>query len=262
MSPFEVLARMWRYALTRILRSQARRVLVLGDSHVRVFEHPWFLFRLPFVEFDIEYVPGATAIGIVNLDSASTALARFTKALAHRPHDWVFLNLGEVDTAYSLWRLVDFRGVSIGVLFDDAIRNYCNFIAKIVANHRVAVLSAPLPTLSDPAGPQDETAAVRQQVTATRRERTDLAMAFNERIAIFCREIGVPFLDSSEFALGGDRFVKASWCTRGRYDHHYARFPYARCLARQINDLFNDRDRIVQSRSGPFDRNADADGVN
>jgi len=228
----------WRSIASRVSTRTSCHVLAVGDSHVRAFEHRWFAFVLPYVRFDIEYVPGATAIGIGNRHSITSALARFEKRLADSRHDWVLLNLGEVDTAYSLWKLAEFRACSVSTLLDGAIRNYCDFISEVAELHRVAVLSAPLPTLADQAAPRDETAAVRQQVAATQRERTELALEFNARIKEFCEAHGVPYLDSSPYALGPDGLVKQSWRHRRRSDHHYARAPYARCLARQLKALF------------------------
>ncbi|RKU03688.1 hypothetical protein C7H84_08280 [Burkholderia sp. Nafp2/4-1b] len=233
-----VLLPVWRRCAARVCDRPLQRVLVLGDSHVRVFEHISFALRLPNVQFDIEYVPGATAIGIDNRHSTTSALLRFTNRLQSSGHDWVLLNLGEVDTAYSLWKLVEFRSSSILVLLDEAVRNYCEFIAEVAAAHRVAILSAPLPTLADQAAPRDETAAVRQQVSATQHERTELAQVFNARIEEFCRTHGIPFLDSTPHALGADGLVKRSWHHPRRFDHHYARRPYARCLVQQLKRLF------------------------
>ncbi|WP_230960253.1 SGNH/GDSL hydrolase family protein [Burkholderia territorii] len=233
-----LLLRGWRRCAALANGRPPQCVLVLGDSHVRVFEHTWFAIRLPHVQFDIEYVPGATAIGIDNRHSTTSALQRFTDRLQSSRHDWVLLNLGEVDTAYSLWKLVEFRSCPISVLLDEAVRNYCDFIAEVGSAHRVAVLSAPLPTLADQAAPRDETAAVRQQVSATQRERTELAQEFNARIEEFCRAHGIPYLDSSPHALGADGLVKRSWHHPRRFDHHYARRPYARCLVQQLKILF------------------------
>ncbi|MBN3823113.1 SGNH/GDSL hydrolase family protein [Burkholderia sp. Ac-20384] len=233
--------RFWRRCAASVQKGGRKRVLVLGDSHVRVFEHAWFVLLLPQVQFDVEYVPGATAIGIDNRHSITSALLRFTNRLHSSSHDWVLLNLGEVDTAYSLWKLVEFRSCPIPVLLDEAIRNYCDFITEVAESHRVAVLSAPLPTLADQAAPHDETAAVRQQVAATQRERTELAREFNARVKAFCITHGVPYLDSSQDALGADGLVKSSWKHTRRFDHHYARGPYARSLVRQLKVLFAGR---------------------
>src|SRR5690606_18106421 len=59
-----------------------RRVLVIGDSHVRVFEHWWFRWAMPLVRFDVVYVPGGTATGLPHPRSATRARTRFDDALA------------------------------------------------------------------------------------------------------------------------------------------------------------------------------------
>lgn len=225
-------------ALRAWLHARAnRRVLVLGDSHVRVFEHWLFLVGLPRTAFEVVYVPGGTATGMGNRRSVSGAYRRFADRLASGARDLVLLNLGEVDTAYTIWRRADRDGTAVDKMFDGAVRNYIRFIEEVAATHPLVVLSAPLPTLADQAINPDPEVKMRQEVSAPQRERTRLALRFNARIAEFCAEKGIPYLSADAVALGPDGVVRRTWCRRDRPDHHYARLPYAWWLLRALRGL-------------------------
>lgn len=215
-------------------RRAALRVLVIGDSHVRVFEHWLFLLGLPRTAFRVVYVAGGTASGVRNLKSISGAYLRFRESLEDGPHDLVFLNLGEVDTAYTIWKRADRDGTDVEKMFESAVRNYCAFIEEVAASHRLVVLSAPLPTLADQARNPDPEAKMRNEVSASQQARTELALRFNARVRDFCAERGIPYLSSDAAALGEDGLVRAAWCRRDRPDHHYARLPYAWWLVRAL----------------------------
>jgi hypothetical protein len=220
------------------------RVLVLGDSHVRVFEHWLFLLGLPRTAFEVLYVAGGTASGVRNLKSSTGAYRRFRDGLEKGPHDLVLVNLGEVDTAYTIWRRADRDGTPIDTMLEAAVRNYCAFINEVAAAHRVVVLSAPLPTLADQAVNPDPDVKVRQEVSASQFDRTQLALRFNQRIAEHCGRLGIPYLSSDAAALGPDGVVRANWCRRDRPDHHYARLPYAWWLLRALR-RFRHPDGVV-----------------
>ncbi len=231
-----------------MMRRRVVNVLVIGDSHVRVFEHAWFQFMLPNARFTVEYVPGATAIGIINRYSITSAWSRFDTALDEIERDLVIVNLGEVDTGYSLWRLVETRGDAMSEIFDRAVDNYCEYIGDLSKRGRVLVLSAPLPTLNDEMARKTRGNAIREQVHANQRQRTELTLQFNARVMAFCAGIGVSYLDSSPSALGANGIVKDSW-RRKDLDHHYARWPYARNLARHLGPLLADIGHALHRRS-------------
>ncbi|WP_230945050.1 SGNH/GDSL hydrolase family protein [Burkholderia territorii] len=239
-------------AVSWMMRRPVLHVLVIGDSHVRVFEHAWFQIMLPNVRFTVEYVPGATAIGIINRHSITSAWSRFDSALDEIERDLAIVNLGEVDTGYSLWRLVETRGDLMSEIFDRAINNYCEYIGDLSKRGRILVLSAPLPTLNDYTAQKNRGNAIREPVDASLRQRTELTLQFNARVKAFCANIGVLYLDTSPSALGADGIVKDSW-RRKDLDHHYARWPYARDLARRLAPLLADigraRYRDAQGRA-------------
>ena len=223
-------------------RRARRHVLVLGDSHVRVFEHWQFLAAMPRTRFEIVYVPGATAIGLDNPNSRTRARDRFREALARGPWDRVLIDLGEVDTAAAIWRHHQQSGRRVDRLLDRAVETYTAFLADLCAQHRPIVLAATLPTLGEVLETDPEDLRERLLVAASQRERTDLAIEFNRRIALWCAEHGVPHLDSGEAALGPDRLVRDAWKVRHRRDHHYAQFPFARWLVRALRPLLKNDD--------------------
>lgn len=220
-----------------LYRKASLRILVIGDSHVRVFEHWRFLWAFPNTRFDVVYVPGSTAYGIANHASQTGAYTKFMAALSSQKYDVVFVNLGEVDTAYSLWRISERSSRSIQDLMRQASKNYCNFLKTIHQEHPVVVLSACLPTLADHADSQDDVARMRSTVKASQQERTALALEFNARVALFCAEHAIAYLNCAPAALGPDGLVRAEWVNQERFDHHYARAPYARWLASALKRL-------------------------
>lgn len=225
---------MWRNWCDRRARTS---VLVLGDSHVRVFEHWLFMFYLPRVRWHIVYVPGGSASGLYNRDSLSQAFERFEQARATVKADWVILNLGEVDAGHAIWARAQRSGRPIAAMLDDAVDKYIRYIQELAPQCRLIVLSAPLPTLSDDFQPQDAAARTRRAVTMSQRERTALTLAFNDRVGQACHAIGVTYLDDRARSLGQDGLVRRKWVNKAFADHHYHRKIYARWLSRSLRPI-------------------------
>lgn len=229
----------WRLPLVRAWRARCDRratqqVLVLGDSHVRVFEHWWFMWALPRVRWHIVYVPGGTATGLPNPASATRARTHFDEALADSTADLVVINLGEVDTGYTIWARAERGRTEPLAAMQQAVQRYSAFIAEVAQRHRVVVVSAPLPTLPDDFTPGDEVGTTRKTVAHNQAERTALTLAFNDAVATACAGLGVPHLDDRRESLGPDHTVRTGWRRADRADHHYDRKTYARWLARAL----------------------------
>lgn len=229
-------------------RHARRVVLVIGDSHTRVFEHWLFLVVFPRTRFEIAYVKGGSAIGILNYNSQSGARASFDAALSREPWDHVLVCLGEVDAAYTLWRLAEYHAIPVDGLFERAVTSYMKFLDRIRARFSMAVIAAPYPTVDHIHGSVDEVLAMRAHVHATQRQRTDLTLEFNRRIGEWCTEHGIAQLDTAAEALGPDRFVKESWKVRGRLDHHYVRGRFARWMVRTLRPVLAE---LSRKKDGP-----------
>ncbi|WP_333821562.1 hypothetical protein [Pinisolibacter sp.] len=231
-------------------RHARRRILVLGDSHVRAFEHWLFLIGMPRTRFDVTFAPGGTALGLHNTESVSGARRRFDAALARGPYDRVIVGLGEVDTAVAIWLVVEKNRQNLETVLNRSVGRYLSFLEQVAADHDLVVLGACMPTVDVYTADGDEVGVSRASIAATRRERTDLALAFDARVAAWCRARAIPHLDSAAAALGPDGFVRPSWTaldSRGRPDHHYARRRFARWILGELRRL-PDRDRPARPK--------------
>lgn len=218
-----------------------RHVLVLGDSHVRVFEHWWFMLRLPQVRWEVVYVAGGTATGLYNPKAVTQTHAKLTGALQGSTCELVLLNLGEVDTGYTIWVRAQAGKLNVEQALGQSVQRYLQFIDEIRQHKPLVVLSAPLPTLPDDFDPEaDDVLTRRKSVLKTQRERTAMTLAFNEQVAAACQARGVPYLDDRSASLGAQGLVRAEWLRRdGRMDHHYDRRVYAVWLCQSLKALLD-----------------------
>lgn len=181
-------------------------------------------------------VSGATAQGLVNPNSKTDALATFQRRIdaAQRWQTLVFM-LGEVDCGFVIW----YRATKHQVPVDDQLRHsicsYAGFLrAQVEAGFSVLVLSAPLPTIADG---QDwgEVANLRSEVTATQRERTDLTLEYNARLAAASGTVGATFVDvTSPMLDAGTGIIRADLLNVDRSDHHLDDERYADLIAPRL----------------------------
>ncbi|HEX5330355.1 hypothetical protein [Sulfuricurvum sp.] len=205
-----------------------KKVLAIGDSHIRVFEHHYFKRMFPNTEYTIVYVPGASASGIRNVNSLSQAYSIFRSALEEGGYDEIIVTLGEVDAAYAIWKRAETHNVSVNSIVEDVIEKYQEFILSLQGYAPTTVLSTPFQTISDCRGCSDETSTVRAGIDIPIRNRTELSVEFNRRIKLFCHENSVNYLDLDSWSLGKDGIVR-SWLIHPNNpcDHHYYRWRYA-----------------------------------
>jgi len=205
-----------------------KKVLALGDSHIRVFEHPLFRFIFPKIEFKIVYVPGASASGIHNVNSLTRAYTIFKEALEKGGYDEIIVTLGEVDAAYAVWKRSEAHKVDVQAILEDIVGKYQEFILSLCAYAPTTVISAPLQTISDCRGCDDETSKIRSSIDVTIEERILLSLDFNHQIHFFCTEQKIDFLDFDSWALNKHGMVQ-SWLINRQNpcDHHYRRWVYA-----------------------------------
>lgn len=224
--------------ITRLVRAARRtsartRTLVLGDSHAWVFLHPLFDLRFPKSVFEVCWVAGATASGLENPNSKTQAGPTFERAIQKYPSQIYILLLGEVDTGFVIWYRAQKYQASVDEMLTLAVDQYANFIRRLRALGKVIVVSAPLPTIPDE-NQCGEVANLRKQVKATQRERIDLTLAFNRRVAQACAAEGASFVGLDALSLDERGLVKKELLNLNPCDHHYDPLAYARLLAREL----------------------------
>jgi hypothetical protein len=215
-----------------------RNILALGDSHLRVCKHPVLKLMLPHARIRTTLVPGASAIGILNLKSQTNARQIFLNAVAARKHDFILTNLGEVDACIAIWKVAVQSNESRDAIFERAIANYTSFLSELKQSATVIVISATLPTLKHYHNHKNMVHNVRASMEIDWRDRAQMTKDFNARIADWCHAQGILHLDSARAAVGNNGFVRRSWRGLLDRDHHYARLPYAFWLAQQLKEIF------------------------
>ena len=224
--------------IRRIQRNFAKkRVLVIGDSHAKIFRHYEFMFRLPRIHFEVSAKGGATASGLATPTSVTQAYQRFRKALDGPARDLVIVQLGEVDTGYVIWYRAKKHQASVESMFDLAIKTYSDFLLEVAATDRVLVISAPLPTITD-GNDWGEVADQRKEVVTTQKQRSELTVLFNRRMEEFCRENGMVHLNLDAACMGENGIVRPYYLHADSNDHHYHAARYVRLLCRRLGPWF------------------------
>ena len=240
--------------IRRIQRNFAtHRVLVIGDSHAKIFRDIRFLFGMPRIHFRVAAKGGATASGLATPNSKTQAYQRFRAALNDIPRDLVLVQLGEVDTGYVIWYRAKKHQTSVEEMFDLAIRTYSNFLLEVAATDRVLVISAPLPTITD-GNDWGEVADLRKEVTTTQKQRTELTLSFNSRMQSFCQANGMGYLNLDGDCLGADGIVRQEFMNSNPRDHHYHDGRYVRLLCKRLEPWFEtEAARLSPKAAGDLD---------
>lgn len=219
-----------------ILKLTKIEVLVLGDSHAKVFRDEYIGKYFPNHIFNVVLVGGATASGLENPNSVTGANSIFLDAIEKSRANKIIFLLGEVDTGFVIWYRQKKYGTSVEDMTDKAVSSYMKLIHKAASNHRPIVISAPLPTIED-GNDWGEIANFRREVTATQYERTQLTIKFNKKVAELCKCFGYDYIDLDDESLGDKGLVKMELLSMDKNDHHYNYEVYAELVSRQINKL-------------------------
>lgn len=215
----------------------------MGDSHVDVFFDPWLRQGFKRHFFNIHKVGGATASGLDNPLSRTQACLVFREGLRGSRARHVVVQLGEVDAGIVIWYRAQKHDTPVTVMLERAIETYANFLQEIRGlGFQVICISAPLPTIGDGV-PRGEVAKARQMVKATQKQRSELTLEFNRRMAAKCAELDFSFIDLDPQSMGADGLVKSDLLSRDPADHHYERSIYARLLEPPLRALLEEANR-------------------
>lgn len=217
-----------------------RTVLVLGDSHARVFLEVNRLRLLPRTRFVVVAVSGATALGAVNPNSMTNALGTFRQVLRWtRRQTPLVCVLGEVDCGYLVWYRSESLGVPLATQVTESITNYLRFLREDCGPGRpILVVSPPPPTISDDFEWTSEIANLRKSVQATQLERTALTVEYARRLGDQLRDLpGSTFMDlNSDVIDPATMLVRRSLVNKDPQNHHLNQQEYARIIAHHMTD--------------------------
>ena len=210
-----------------------------GDSHVKVMRRLNWLYPELSVRFRTISVMGATAYGVVNYGSASSAREIYEKRLNDLPKNHkVLVMLGEIDAGFLIWSLAEKKKVSVEEILNETLDRYINFLSRVKEKHAdMYVCSAPLPTVDDEAEKPDYLAA-RETIAVSQTKRTQMTLAFNALVARRCDAIGVMFLDLDIVSVDETTgLVKSKLINPLGLDHHYEENNYAKIIKDKLVEL-------------------------
>lgn len=215
----------------------------LGDSHVKAVRrlnwlHPEIDFRFRTVS-----VMGATAYGLGNQSSSSGAREKFLHRLSRCRGKRVLFMLGEVDTGFLIWERASKHDISEDEAMKEAIHRYQAFLKENTAEVKeVLVSSVPLPTLEDDSQ-TPEYISVRRQVTADKKQRTELALKFNKKLRTMAESSGWRFVDCDSQALDDESgLLKQTLMSKNENDHHYDENAFAELLRNTLVTALSQQD--------------------
>jgi hypothetical protein len=213
-----------------------REILVLGDSHTPVFNHPSFTSAFPEDHFNVVTVIGATASGLENPNTKTKAYPIFKDALKHSTAETVIVMLGEVDTGFVIWYRAQKYQESVEAMAQRAVTSYSRFLLEIAEKSKVICVSTPLPTIQD-GNDWGDVANARREVTASQLERTKLTLEFNQEMQAFCQQHHITYIMLDQMCLGENGLVKNELMNTNPNDHHYDADRYAALLIGQLADV-------------------------
>ncbi len=212
-----------------------KKILVIGDSHVVVFNNREFLISNPLTHYEVCSVGGATVSGLENPNSKTQAYQIYREKVAEKKYDEIIIMIGEVDTGFVIWYRAQKYGEAINMMLDKAIINYKKLITEMSEHANVKVVSVPLPTLDDDSA--GEVAMARKEINVSQKDRTNLTIEFNRKIKEFCDEQAIPCLNLDPFSIGEDGLVLKELKNSNPLDHHYDTSAHAKLIIKQLEHI-------------------------
>jgi len=208
-------------------------ILVLGDSHARIFKHEAWLKLTPNLTWKTILVQGATVSGLKNPNSKTQAAKFFKQALVQNPAKTIMFCLGEVDTGFVIWLKAEKQGIDVQKAAQQAVENYCELIELASRQAQVVVLSTPLPTLKDGLE-EGAVAKARSSIKTSQRQRTELTCWFNTEMELWCKNHAINYVNLDPVSKGPDGQLDPKLLHINPRDHHYNPNYYQKLLAKHL----------------------------
>lgn len=156
---------------------------IIGDSHIHIYKN-W----LPAKLYHMEH---ATAWGLLNENNKSGSHAKIKDLLTKLDsRNSIVFMFGEIDCRYLIWiKSIETNKELIEVI-DETVSRYIKFLTSIKSSDdRLDLIVHGVP----PAGWHSD------KNYADRLIRAKITQAFNRRLKIACKEIGIDFFDTEVY---------------------------------------------------------------
>ena len=211
-------------------------ILVLGDSHLRVFRRKSMKKHLKGSFFHVVTVGGATLTGLDNPESKTRARARLLEGLTKSRASVALVQMGEVDAGFVIWHRAEKYNREPSVMLMEAVSNYQDFLLQVRRQMAVVCISAPLPTIGD--GIEwGEIAHARREIKASQDSRTKLTLELNRLMEEFCRHNDIDYLSLDEISMGEGGLVTDALLNSDPSNHHYDPQAYEEVLIHGLRKI-------------------------
>ena len=178
------------------------RVILIGDSHVRYFEHMvinGYFSRSVVLQF-LAY-GGATALGLMT--PVSIARKEILKNMENKPRaEHIIFYFGEIDCRRAAWKYANDTQQDIYTVIEETLENYLAFIntIQLLGYSNISVIGTILPITPDELYRINSTRDSRAPF-ASQKARTKLTLYFNKRLQqhASCQNFG--YFDITEMML-------------------------------------------------------------
>lgn len=232
----------------RFSQIYSKRVLVLGDSHTKVFEIGRWRELTPAIYWDVVSVEGATLSGLSNPNSKTQSMPIFNWALSKNNYKAVVFQLGEVDLGFVIHYRAKFNNSDVTEAFNKAIENYKSLVLAARKKAPVVVMSTCLPTISDES--VGDVVNARKEVDVSQLQRTEMSVKFNKVMHDWCVEQGIHFIDFDIYTLGPDGLIKKEFLNKNEADHNYDKNNFVKLINKHLLPVLrNEINRKVSKKS-------------
>ena len=220
-------------------------LLVLGDSHVQYFNFAATQGLFEPFNYQSCRVTGTTAAGLTNPNSFTAARPLFLSFLEQWPKDsHVVLHLGEVDCGILVWVRSQKNGTPVEIEIERSVESYMHFVDELLASGRTRIIltSATVPTINDNDHAGEIISMRRKAVSASQRERTDVTIRFNERLASEAERRRLVFADARNEVIDPiSGLGYAKYRNKNPRDHHMDNLRAGVMWAAQLNKVLDQK---------------------
>lgn len=227
-----------------INKSKKTNVLIVGDSHVMVFEYIKKNKKLPKHRLFICKSVGATALGVINPNSKTQSFNKFKAIIKKEKYNYIVIQLGEVDCGFLIWLRSEKYNVSLHDQLEESLANYYKFILWIKDNSdaKIILTGAILPSISDDANLM-EMKNLRKEVSAKQYERTQLTLEYNDRLKSIAKELDCNYIDISDDILNNKtKVVDKYFLSDDITDHHLSNERTCDLWLNKLFKIFNNQE--------------------